>query len=267
MKKILLFGLILLTAAVSCNKWEEPDPYTPAEMTPTMTIAQFKALYKGTPLEITDSELIIGGKVVSSDQSGNFYRSFYIQDETGGIEIKVGKTGLYNDYKEGMMVYVQPKYLCLGAYGGMVQLGAVSAEAKYETAYIDVQELINRTVFRGEIGEKVTPLEISTTSGISSSNLGKLVKIMNVRYSGGDSGLTTWATRADSDKGISAASGNQNFYMGTRKLVVRTSGYANFASEPCPAVGSMCNITAVLTLYNTTYQLIILDVTGVEVLE
>src|SRR5574344_353142 len=266
MKKIFLIGFILLVTAVSCNKWGEPEPYTPAQMTPTMTIAQFKALYQGTPLEITDENIVISGTVISSDRAGNFYRSFYIQDQTGGIEIKIGKTGLYNDYKRGMTIYVKPKYLCLGAYGGMVQLGAVSSEERYETSYIDVQELINRSVFRGEIGEEAAPLEITSASGLSVSNLGKLVKLMNVEYTGGDKGLTTWAIKADSSQGIEAASGNQNFKLGTRKVVVRTSGYSNFASLPCPAIGSKCNITAVLTQFNTTYQLILIDVTGVEVL-
>lgn len=259
-------AFVLIASAVSCQKWENPEPYTPAEMTVTKTIAEFKAMYKGTPLTITSDNIVIGGRVVSSDKEGNFYRSFYIQDETGGIEIKIGKTGLYNDYKEGQMVYVNPKYLCLGAYGGMVQLGAVSVEAKYETAYMDVQALINRTVFRGALGDKVLPLEITDASALKDSNLGKLVTLKNVTYTGGDNGLTTWAIREDSANNIEAASGNQNFTLGSKKVVVRTSGYAKFASEPCPTKGSKCDLTAVLTKYNTTYQLVLIDLTGVVVL-
>lgn len=258
-------AFILIASAVSCQKWENPDPSTPVEMTVTKTIAQFKAMYQGTPLTITSDDIVIGGKVVSSDQEGNFYRSFYIQDETGGIEIKVGKTGLYNDYKEGQTIYVVPKYLCLGAYGEMVQLGAVSTDAKYETAYMDVQALIDRTVFKGAIGEKVAPLEITDASGIKDANLGKLITIKNATYTGGDSGLKTWAVREDKANNIEAASGNQNFTIGTKKVVVRSSGYAKFASEPCPAVGSKCDITAVLTKYYSTYQLVLIDLSGVVV--
>lgn len=262
-----LAALTLLLTAVSCQKWVNPDPYTPVDMTVTKTIAEFKAMYRGKPLNITSKDIVIGGKVISSDKEGNFYRSFYIQDETGGIEIKVGKTGLYNDYKEGQMIYVNPNYLCLGAYGGMVQLGAVSAEAKYETAYMDVQALIDRTVFKGAIGEKVAPIEITSASAINDSNLGKLVTLKSVTYKGGDKGLTTWAIREDKAAGVSAASGNQNFYLGNKKVVVRSSGYAKFASEPCPAIGSVCDVTAVLTKFNTTYQLVLIDLTGVVVLK
>lgn len=250
-------------ALTACTKWENPAPEEAANLTPTHTIAELKAMYKGAPLEIKDDSMIIGGKVISSDKSGNFYRSFYIQDETCGIEIKIGKTGLYNDYKEGQTIYVKPKYLCLGAYGGMVQLGAVSAEERYETAYIDTQALINRTVFKGALGEKVTPMEITSKSQIVVSNLGKLVTLKDAVYKGGDYGLTTWATKEDKDKGIEAASGNQNFTIDGKEVVVRSSGYADFADSPCPPVGTVCDVTGVLTVYNSTYQLVILDLGGV----
>lgn len=268
MKKIVFIAIISLFCLTSCQeKWGTPEIPPVAEMTPTMTIAQFKALYKGTPLVITDETIILSGQVVSSDKEGNFYRSFYIQDATGGIEVKIGKTGLYNDYRVGQTIYIKPKYLCLGAYGGMVQLGAPSKEARYETSYMDAQELINRTVIKGATGLMPMPIKISTASDINESNLGKLVTLEKFLYKGGDNGLTTWAVKEDLALGIKAASGNQNFYLGTRKVVVRTSGYARFATAPCPTIGSTCYITGVLTKFNTTYQLTLIDLNGIEVLK
>ncbi len=83
------------------------------------------------------------------------HRSLYIQDETGGIELKIGKNGLYNDYKLGQWVYVKCSGLTLGAYNGMVQLGWESNDSKYETSYIEVQYIIDTHIFRGEIGTPV----------------------------------------------------------------------------------------------------------------
>ena len=81
--------------------------------------------------------------MISEDRSGNVYKSLYIQDETGGIELKLGKNGLYNDYKLGQWVYVKCSGLTLGAYNGMVQLGWESNDSKYETSYIEVQYIID----------------------------------------------------------------------------------------------------------------------------
>lgn len=259
----LLAGLVLS----ACQpQWEAPERQNPAEMDPTMTLADFKRLYAGTPLQITDENLVVGGRVVSSDASGNFYRTFYIQDETGGIEVKIGKTGLYNDYPVGMQVYVKPKYLCLGSYGGMVQLGGVSSDPKYETAWIDAQSLIDRTIFKGKTGEKPEPLAVTSRSQINDALLGVYVRIENVRYTGGDDGLQTWAVREDKENGIQAASGNQNFDLDGFRIVVRSSGYADFASDPVPEIGTRCNLTGILTKFYSTYQLVLNDIEGVEIL-
>lgn len=155
---VVLVAMFFAFGMVSgCKKFTEPEPYNPPVMEPTMTLAQFKALYKGTPIEITDESIVLEGKVISSDRTGNVYRSLYIEDESAGLEVKIGKTGLYNDYKLGQTIYIKPKYLYLGAYGESVQLGAASVEEKYETSYIDAQELINRTIIKGAYGSLSSP--------------------------------------------------------------------------------------------------------------
>lgn len=248
-----------------CQKFTSPDPYKPAEMEPTMTLAQFKALYKGLPYQIMDDNIVIAGKVSSTDRTGNVYRSLYIEDETAGLEVKIGKTGLYNDYKQGQTIYVKPKYLVLGAYGGSVQLGAFSYEEKYETAYIDVQALIDRTIFRGAFGEPVVPMEIASKSMIDDANVCRLVKLKSAKYSGSKDGLKTWAVKADPANNIAAGYGQQNFKIDGREVVVRTSGYALFADvEVGMEIGQECNLTGILTKFNKIYQLVLLDLEGVE---
>ena len=160
MRDIIKYSASLLLACLAlsgCQKFTEPEPYQFADMEPTMTLADFKALYTGSPTEITDASIVLEGKIISSDRSGNVYRTLYIEDSTAGLEVKIGKTGLYNDYKLGQTLYVKPQGLYLGTYGGSVQLGARSYEDRYETSWIDVQALIDRTIFRGEFGEPLPP--------------------------------------------------------------------------------------------------------------
>ena len=137
MKNIFKPIAIVIAAAAFCScdefgpvftgKYDEPADeriYTDADFaaqTP-ITIRELKAMYKDGPVKITE-DYVIKGQVTTSDASGNFYKSFYIQDETAGIELKLGLTGLYNDYKLGQWIYVKCKDLVIGDYEGSKQLG------------------------------------------------------------------------------------------------------------------------------------------------
>lgn len=205
-KYLLLLSAASIFAVTSCDefdpvftgKYSEPDAYEPVTMTPTHTIAELAAMYNtGNPMEITEN-VVIEGKVSTSDQAGNFYRSFYIQDETGGIEIKMGKTGLYNDYKPGQTVYVNCTGLWLGMYGyrsgnyggnGMVQIGYEDPTGEYETSYIEVQYLIDAHIFRGATGSEVEPVVVAddalpekNDTQETNEYLGRLVTLENLTY-------------------------------------------------------------------------------------
>ncbi len=166
---------------VFTGKYDEPGDYEKVTMEPNITIGELKDMYKGKPLKIQE-RLVIGGQVSTSDQSGNIYKSIYIQDATGGIEIKIGKTGLYNDYKLGQWVYVVCDGLTLGSYNGMVQLGYEDMTGEYDTSYLDVQYIIDAHVFRGEFAEPLAPQVVEEADLKKKENLGKYVTIKGLVY-------------------------------------------------------------------------------------
>lgn len=265
MKKI--YNTILIAAlalfSASCTKtFDEPGDFVPVNMEPTHSIAQLKAMRVSGSTEVLGN-VIVSGKVVSSDAEGNFYRSFFIQDETGGVEIKVGKTNLQSYYKEGQTIVVKARHLTLGSYGGMVSLGERSLESKYENGYIDTDLRINETIFRGSVGPKVTPFEITAQNQneINDSRLGTLVTLKNARLT--KRNMATWAQKASGT--IEAVYGEHTFQVGTKSVLVRTSGYAKFASEPAPSLNTVADVTGILTKYNTTYQLVLNSLDGVVV--
>ncbi len=207
MKKILLIAASVLLLAsceslieefqpVFTGKYEDPDRVPPVQMQANCTIGELAAKYKtGKPWTI-DENIVISGIVSTTDQPGNFYKSFYIQDETGGIELKIGKNGLYNDFLPGQRIYVDCRELCLGMYGyksgsgnGMVQIGFNDPSGAYETSYLESSLLIDSHIYKGAIEEKVTPvvLEAKDIPGEyatqnSNPNIGKLVTIKNLTY-------------------------------------------------------------------------------------
>lgn len=76
----------------------------------------------------------IKGKVISSDEQGNIYKSLYIYDGTAAIELKLSGT-LYTTYKlnldtkESTWVYVLLRDLYLGNYRMMLSLGDAPSDS------------------------------------------------------------------------------------------------------------------------------------------
>ncbi len=196
MKKY-LFSILTAVAllAVSCEEWEpvignqgEPREVIEPIIVANMSIAELKSLYKGKPIHIND-EIIIQGQVISSDVSGNIYRSLYIQDATGGIEVKIGNSSLSNDYMLGQWLSIKCQGLVLGNYGGMLQIGVEDPTGEYESAYIDVKSLIAAHVVKGPKAEPVAPKVLSEKevkeairASYRSQDLGTLVTLNDLTY-------------------------------------------------------------------------------------
>jgi hypothetical protein len=278
MKNLLILSssLLLVALLAGCEKsYDEPAEWTPVTMQPNMTIAQLKALYKGPNTAVNAPDAIVAGKVISTDKYGNFYRVFYIQDETSGIEIKIGKSTWYNTYKIGQEIYIKPHHLYLGDNRGMVSLGMPSTDTRYENSWIDAPMLIGSTIFRGEMKAPIAPVEILSTADMTEARMGTWVTLREVTYKSGatDASLPidTWALKNDPNTTADDSdNGNQIFTLKNGgEVTVRTSGYAKFASTKVPFVAGTTkgNITGVLTRYNTTYQLILNTDKDVEVVE
>ncbi len=275
---IYLFAIAAAMLCAACDEfppvnYDDPDPaktYTDADFAGVIftTIADLKAMYVRTPVDL-GSGIYIKGQVISSDQDGNLYRTLYIQDETGGIEVKMGTRNLYNEYKMGQWLYIDCNGLTIGSYGGMIQVGYKSAAgSSYETAYIDIQLLIDTHIFKGK-QDTIEPQVITSADITNEDMFGMYVTVPNMTYgneiftilyddndnslylSGRNTyGITTWAiTSAGFERymerdrfggAVSASDVNnyspsfynvsQYFYSSDKvDLQVRTSGYARFA--------------------------------------
>ncbi|MDR2885287.1 MAG: DUF5689 domain-containing protein [Rikenellaceae bacterium] len=269
MKKI-LYILAFVAAGVfaGCEKAEIPDAeriWTLDELLAEkggrhITIAEFKSLYTGQPT-VVEEDFVIGGRVVSTDEFGNFYRSFYIEDETGAIEIRLGpSSGIYLQYPLGMEVFVKTYHLTLGNYGGMLSIGyKAPGGSTYENSYLTAKMLIDLSLYKGQIYKPLDPVQITPSTTITDDMYGEYVELVGAVYAGGKNGLKTWATQPDpnidNDQG---AVGEQNFTIGGTTVVVRTSGYSDFAYKTVPfAVGDKVDVSGVLTRFNENIQMVL----------
>ncbi len=118
-----------------------------------------------------DANYYIKGKVQSSDEEGNIYKSLHLVDETGAIELKLG-SNLSVDYPMGHFdretgkipthwVYVKIAGLYIGNYRMMLSLGGGPTDSYnkagehkfYANSNIENQSEVNRRVFLGEATE------------------------------------------------------------------------------------------------------------------
>lgn len=220
MKKMILAfaaAAALLTACeefqpVFTGKYPEPEAYAPfdpstidGEVISLKELATRYAAQASSESDLTlfswvvPDELWIHGRITTSDKDGNFYKSFYIQDEPDGpgIEIKIGRTSLYNDYKVGQEVYVNLDGLAVGQYGyklksgvakqGMIQIGLKDG-VNYATSYLESQYIIDQHVFRCDVNDiqEVTPRVISSLGTVgtqaANDNVGALVTVKGLKY-------------------------------------------------------------------------------------
>ena len=207
------------------------------------TIAELKAQFTADLTEITD-DIVIKGTVTSSDETGNIYKKVYIQDETGAIELNINAKSLYQTYKQGQEVFVECKGLYIGKYGGVHQLGA-----PYNGKIGQMTEAAaSGHIFTKEAIQKpVAPIATDIPS-LTNDMVDKLVTIKNVTFTNG--GVNPYAKdKVNTSEALKDASGNS--------IIVYTSGYATFASTILPT--GPVTITAILSQYNGTWQLIIID--------
>ena len=103
-------------------------------------------------------DVYIKGKVTTSDEQGNVYKTLHIQDETSGIELKLNNN-VGVRYKKGSWVYVRLNGLYLGNYRMMLSLGGAPSESWnkagehkfYANSNLEIQEIIDKHVFPGEM--------------------------------------------------------------------------------------------------------------------
>ena len=229
-----LISLLLLAGTTlfisSCNKEFDEPPIKTIPEGNRITIADLKAMYQGTPIKITD-ELSMFAVVTMDEQSGNIYKEAYIQDETGAINLRLlSSGGLY----QGDSVRVFLKGTVLSTYNQMMQLDSVDVD----------NNIIKQATKRDRQPDVYTDI-----SQVTTGHQAKLIKIENVQFVASELGNTY----ADGINLMSQSRTLEDSLGNT--IIVRTSGYANFANETLPQGSG--TIIAIVSQFNSTLQLLI----------
>ncbi len=251
MKKISIIVIAIAAILTGCNLDPDVAPMPTFVGEANTTIAELLAMHTIGSEDSYDSipvgsNIIICGYVTTSDEWGNNYKYLNIEDETGGIQIKIDNKALYHKYRVGQKLYVKCDGLVLGDYRKLPQLGlwangsmqAIPSFKTYLYLFPDGSPM--------GAPNPIVMTSIPSANEIPSTMYNRRVILQGATFVEG--GLATF-----SDPGA-ATSHDIKMADGTT-VTLRTSNYATFASEMLP-VGTG-EITGILTRYNNYVQLVI----------
>lgn len=225
--KIVLTALTAVLFAACYNDFDDPTPakpYTDADIEAMgaehISIADMKREYfidkfgglsgtgsnsswSNTKYYRFEENLYIKGKVISNDEEGNIFKSLFLYDGTGAIEVRL-TNGNYlkyhmGDYNEArteipsQWVYVLLKDLYIGNYRMMLSIGngptdgynAVGDHKFYANSNIELAPQIAAHVFPGEaatlvVGEDIKVVNETNYTDLGEADFGRLVRFEKI---------------------------------------------------------------------------------------
>ena len=191
----LVMGAALLTISstllTACHDgdWDAPASYADAQAsygnkelkeTNVITIEQLKTTYAsvisdGTQQQVT-KDTQIKGVVIGNDAGGNIYKSVYLQDATGVIQLCINRSNTSVYLPVGQTVLVELNGLYVGSYGKQPQIGGgsyvsgnyVNLSRMEQAVWMQHFKLVGKT--DGTL-ETVTPIEVKAVATGSSPNV------------------------------------------------------------------------------------------------
>lgn len=252
MKKLRNIALPLLAslALFACEKDYDAPLLTEPEYTgpeANITIkdlrAQTSAATQDAPVVLTQ-EQVLKAVVTANDESDNIFKKIYLEDATGAIEMEVDQGSVYNYYPVGQTVYIDLKGLSISVFGDEQQLGHPEGE-KFRTPWEEFEKHVIRDGWANP--ENAKPLELDDISVINAdpeTYKFKLVTLKGVTFQNGGTAIFAPEDSKGQEEAITDAHGNT--------LVVRTSGYANFAANKLPK--GKGNLTGILGRFRGSWQ-------------
>ncbi|GHC45524.1 DUF5689 domain-containing protein [Ulvibacter litoralis] len=264
--KFLSILFIVGSILVSCVKGDDYDiPEINVEepnVDVNFDIAAVKGTYQGfEPVLIeagagSTDPLYIEAYVISSDETGNFYKQLVIQDlpenPTAGLSISTEAQDLYTRFEPGRKVYIRVDGLFIGEYAGLPTLGIQDGS---DVGRISIAEFEER-VLRSTETATLVPTVITMEQAQNESRLNTLVQFENVQF-------------PSSLAGQSYANIDNNFSVNRvvedceeNQVILRNSGYSTFKNKLLPEGNG--TLTAVLSIFNSDYQTFIRDTDDVN---
>lgn len=223
----LIFATILVTQCVK-EEFDKP-PIGQIPVGTVLDIAELRQIFADSGEYRFEKDYSVYATVTMDESTGNIFRSAYIQDTSGGINLYLKEPG---GLRIGDLIRVYLKGCLLSDYNGLNQIADV---------HNDSNIIIRATE------EYVSP-RIMTIPGILGGGYqAQLIRLENVQFKNSELGKTYADPSGPANRILEDCDGNE--------IIVRTSDYASFAEDTLPRGNG--SLIAVVSQYAETWQLLI----------
>ena len=260
---------------VSCqDDIDAPEPVVPVASNldkVNTTIFDFKKEYwqndqnycKQVGTKPDGSHIIIKGRVISSDESGNVFKSIVIQDETAALAFSVNAYNLFLDHRIGQEMVVDLTGMYVGKYNSLMQMGWPEDYQDGKQTTFMSPAFFNAHVENNGMPDpsKVIIHQLDAVSDIPNDVDGliawqsQLVRCNNVTF-------VPKANPNDASKlvttfGLYKTNMNQGLLLAGQEHTLRVSGYADFVNDPMPT--EPCDAKFLLSYFGTNWQFMLMS--------
>lgn len=243
-------ALIVCLLLIGCEEFKEPQIH-PTPLTTNLSIKELRTLCGERSLLI-DKEYIIGGYVTSCDKAGNFYRTFCIEDFTGGVEIMAGLYDLHNNFPLGHYVTVKLNGCCVAPHRKVLQIGLpAKSYSPYPTDYFYSRVVLDKHLNCYDKTIDLTPSQLSINS-LQEDMCGRIVEISGLKLCSANHPDIWQINQEGKWKGY-------NFFCDSegREIAIYTSEYASYADNQIPTtMVSICGIVQYDEIQGKEYYII-----------
>lgn len=243
-----LIWALMLMACVGDDNFGHPSDCEQS-LTPNISMAQLKALYKGEIRKI-EEDLIIEAYVISSDEHGNFYGSLHLQDlphnPNEGLEVLLDLQDTYLFYPHGKKVFINARGLYLGESKGHIQLGSTyQLFGQPIVGRIPGSQVKNHLVPACGEQTALQPKSI-TLEQIAEHKASTWVVLDSLQFVEDQLELSFGEREEESTRMLEDCNGNT--------IMLETSGYSDFYDAPLP--GGRGKISGVIVPEKAGFRLI-----------
>lgn len=235
-KALAIFALVAIVITSGCKREYDSPPERTLPIGSVLTLQELRNLYVNQPVRFRGDSSVYA--VVTADESsGNLYRNIFVQAGEAAINLRLNTPGgLYQG--DSIRIYLPGTLLSM--YQGMMQLDSV-----------DVDNNIVKLATNVHVAPKLV-----TVNEVTPDIQGQLIQLDNVEFAL-SSLCQTYADAVGQNSVDRTITNCQN-----QNLIVRTSGYANFAGETVPSGNG--SLVAIVGQFNNTMQLTIRNINEVN---
>lgn len=212
-----------------------------------LTISQIHDLLIPGEVNQITSDVVVMGYVVSSDETGNFYQEFYMQDApsnpTAGVKVALNLRDNYITYNIGRKVYIKLKDLYVGETNNGDDVVAIGGKVDDNGTEVDAmtENQIGMHIVRSNVVETIIPQELSLAE-INASHIGTFVMAIDVEFADNLDGELYFdpTDQFDSQRTMQSCNG-----FNYSNFILETSGFASFKDNPLPNMNG--NIAGVIS--------------------